>query len=171
MNYFNICESVEEVKALYRTLARQYHPDLGGDLETMKEINRQYENALKGRDGQESIGTDSKTHTYRYNQEIEAELMEKIEQLMALIAKGHNLDVVLIGRWIWITGETKPAKEALGKDGLGCRWHRDRCCWFWRSAKDRGYGKGGNLEELASKYGCQDFGEKAKSKKRGLKST
>jgi DnaJ-class molecular chaperone len=41
-NYFSKCSTVEEVKSLYRTLAKQHHPDLGGDTATMQEINSQY---------------------------------------------------------------------------------------------------------------------------------
>jgi curved DNA-binding protein CbpA len=166
MNYFANCQTVEEVKATYRKLAREHHPDLGGDAEVMKTVNNQYEQALKACDGQESVGSDKKTHTYRYDQEVEAEIMEIIQKLIAIVADS-KVEIILIGRWIWITGETKPLKEDFKE--LGCKWHRDRSCWFWRSASDRGYGKGGDLDDLASKYGCQDFSTKAKSRKKALK--
>ena len=162
MNYFADCQTVEEVKAKYRKLARENHPDLGGDPEAMKAINNQYEQALKHCDGQTSTGTDKKEHTYRYDAEVEAEIMEIIQKLIAIVADA-KVEIILIGRWIWITGDTKPLKENFKE--LDCKWHRDRSCWFWRSASDRGRGQGGNLEELASKYGCQDFSTKARSKK------
>lgn len=41
VDYFEGANTLEEVEALYRDLARQYHPDLGGDAATMAEINRQ----------------------------------------------------------------------------------------------------------------------------------
>jgi hypothetical protein len=93
---------------------------------------------------------------------VEAEVMETIQKLIAIVGEEINIEIVLIGRWIWITGETRPLKEQFKE--LGCKWHRDRSCWFWRSASARGYGKGGDLDELADKYGCQEF--KAKSKKK-----
>jgi len=166
MNYFSDCETVEEIKAKYRKLARENHPDLGGNPEAMKAINNQYEKALQDCDGQESIGTDKKPHTYKYNAEAEAEIMEIIQKLIAIVADA-KVEIILIGRWIWITGETKPLKDHFKE--LDCKWHRDRSCWFWRSASDRGRGKGGDLDELASKYGCQDFSTKARSKKKAVK--
>ena len=41
VDYFEGANTLEEVEARYRDLARQYHPDVGGDAATMAEINRQ----------------------------------------------------------------------------------------------------------------------------------
>ena len=41
VDYFEGANTLEEVEARYRDLARQYHPDLGGDTAVMAEINRQ----------------------------------------------------------------------------------------------------------------------------------
>lgn len=41
VDYFEGANTLEEVEARYRELARQYHPDLGGDAATMAKINRQ----------------------------------------------------------------------------------------------------------------------------------
>jgi DnaJ-class molecular chaperone len=42
MIYFKDCTTIEEVKAHYKKLAKQYHPDMGGDTATMQAINREY---------------------------------------------------------------------------------------------------------------------------------
>lgn len=41
VDYFGGANTLEEVEARYRDLARQYHPDVGGDTAIMAEINRQ----------------------------------------------------------------------------------------------------------------------------------
>ena len=41
VDYFEGANTLEEVEARYRDLARQYHPDVGGDTAIMAEINRQ----------------------------------------------------------------------------------------------------------------------------------
>ena len=41
VDYFEGANTLEEVEARYRELARQYHPDVGGDTDIMAEINRQ----------------------------------------------------------------------------------------------------------------------------------
>lgn len=45
--------SVKEVKRVYRRLAKQYHPDMGGDAEKMKELTKAYEKALRNVDRNE----------------------------------------------------------------------------------------------------------------------
>ena len=42
-DYFAGCNTAEEVEARYRELAREHHPDLGGDTATMADINRQHD--------------------------------------------------------------------------------------------------------------------------------
>lgn len=41
VDYFEGANTLEEIEARYRDLARQYHPDVGGDTAVMAEINRQ----------------------------------------------------------------------------------------------------------------------------------
>lgn len=41
VDYFEGANTLEEIEARYRELARQYHPDVVGDATTMAEINRQ----------------------------------------------------------------------------------------------------------------------------------
>lgn len=52
MKYFNSCKTLEELKKEFRRLAMLHHPDRGGDVETMKQINAEYDiifPALKAR--------------------------------------------------------------------------------------------------------------------------
>lgn len=43
MTYFKNVSSFDDLKAQYRTLAKKNHPDAGGDSETMKAINKEYD--------------------------------------------------------------------------------------------------------------------------------
>jgi hypothetical protein len=146
-NFFDGLSSVSDVKCRYHALAKTYHPDLGGCLETMKTINSQYHEALKQLNNKQEDG-----HVYRYNVKIEQNIVDKISELLTL----DDVLIELIGTWIWISGETKKHKEQLKEKG--CRWHTKRLCWYWRPA---GYSckqaNPGSLELLAKKYGSQMF--------------
>lgn len=148
-NYFANVNTVEQVKNLFRELAMQHHPDRGGDVEIMKEINRQYHEALKWCEGQQS---DPQAKPYSYKADVETELQEKLFELLKL----RGLVIVLIGYWIWVSGDTKPNKAALKAAGL--EWHTQRQCWYY---KPKGWKRSrqsrGSLKDLARKYGAESF--------------
>jgi hypothetical protein len=154
MKYFNECISVEEVKYLYRKLCMKYHPDRpDGDLLLMQSINVEYQDVLKTMNGQQTTGSDGQTFTYRYRNDIESSVIEMLDILLSL--KMQDVDIHLIGTWLWLQGNTKAFKEDLKT--LGCRWHRLRKCWFWHSPEHRSYQSKDNLTALAEKYGVKMF--------------
>jgi hypothetical protein len=125
----------------------QHHPDHGGDLSTMQEINRQYQDALKSCDGQQNDG-----HAYRYMPDIEQELMDKLHELLKL----RGLDIAIIGYWLWVSGDTKRNKDALKASGL--HWHSKRECWYYKpQGWKRTRQSNASLDALASKYGYRGF--------------
>jgi hypothetical protein len=146
-DFFFSINTVEEVKKHYRDLARKNHPDLGGSLEVMQEINAQYHKKLLSLNNISSDG-----HVYKYNQKPEQSIMDKLHEFLKI----PNLDISLIGVWIWITGDTKPVKEELKL--LGSSWHSKRKMWYWKPiwSKIRSSNPG-SLSELAIKYGYQKF--------------
>ncbi len=43
MNWFNNPKTLEELKKQYKTLAMKHHPDHGGTVEAMQQINAEYD--------------------------------------------------------------------------------------------------------------------------------
>ena len=153
--------TVEQIKIKYKQLAMKHHPDLGGDLEIMKLLNNAYETALKNCNGQTTKDDQGETHTYKYNQEFEQALMDKIIQLLSLNMPDVEID--LIGTWIWVTGDTKPVKDKIKQ--AGCMWHSKRGCWYFKIGKYYKGNSSASLDELAKKYGCTN----ASKFKKGIK--
>lgn len=156
--FFADCYTVESIKAKYRTLARQYHPDLGGDTDIMQQVNAAYLEALQSVDGVESHDEEGRPHRYRYDEARETEILNKIQELLSIVPP--TVDVLLIGFWVWILKTTKEdttTRERLKK--AGAMWHFKRNCWFWRpdSLRHTGRGSKHSLSGLAAKYGCRSF--------------
>jgi len=174
--YFENSWTVEEVKTEYRRLAFANHPDHGGNVEEMKEINTQYEAALKGYHGTSSVGSDGKDHTYYYHQDIERSTMVVINELLKL--KMEDVEIMLIGKWIWISGNTKPYKDGIKsvgdivKETFKVKWHSKRFMWYYCpiSSRKTRY-SGASIDQLADAYGYQNFtGQNAKEENAVVKS-
>ena len=69
MKYFAQCKNLEELKKEFRRLAMIHHPDRGGDVETMKEINNEYDMmfpVLKAKTAAQSTETAQSTRSEFY---------------------------------------------------------------------------------------------------------
>lgn len=60
IKWFAACATWEHVRELYKVLSKQHHPDRGGDLRTMQEINAEYDELKKN---PSRIGTASKGYS------------------------------------------------------------------------------------------------------------
>lgn len=49
------------------------------------------------------------------------------------------LDVLVVGKWVWVSGPTYPLRAQLV--GMGLRWSKEKSKWYWKPAgqsyKDR----------------------------------
>lgn len=61
--FFDKVRTPEEAKALYRELAKKYHPDKGGSTEIMQAINNQYQQFLKNPNRRQSSTTQTPRDT------------------------------------------------------------------------------------------------------------
>lgn len=112
MIFFQSVTTIEEAKQLYRKLAKQYHPDCGGDTETMVTINNEYEAVMK-------------------RLEAGKEATTAFKSIIDALVKFDGIDIEIIGTWIWVSGNTYPIRAELGKDGLGFKYSKNKTAWYW----------------------------------------
>ena len=152
--YFKDCKTIEDVKAVYKTLAKKYHPDIAGAefTATMQEINSEFEKAFeKFKNIHESA--EGNTYTAEQNRtETPAEFMEIINSLINC----DGINIELVGRWIWLEGNTYPYKDIIKQ--LGFKWASNKKAWYWHSEQDSTTNrKRMSLEQIKEKYGCTAF--------------
>lgn len=137
-NFFSGCETLEDLKARYHKLAKENHPDNGGDVETMKAINAEFD-ALHAKLKNTHRKQDGTTWTAEAGSN--AETAEKPEEFREMIDKllRHNLTIEIIGCFVWVYGDTKPVKDEL--KSLGFRWHSKKLSWYLKPAEYRKKGK------------------------------
>lgn len=163
MTFFSHLSTVNDIKLHYRKLCMQHHPDRGGDTSLMQLINAEYHSALKRCNNQEFTGTDNKQRTYHYRQNVEQAVMDKISEIVSVGMV--DVEIMLIGHWIWITGDTRQYARQLGKDGLKMRWHPKRKAWYWHLPSKRKYRFNAHVEldDLAASYGYQSFDSRSRT--------
>ena len=141
-HFFNI-STIDEAKKLYRELAKANHPDKGGSVETMQEINNEYDficaKILKG----ENLSDADFNEAFNVSQLFK----EKINPLINI----EGLNIEIVGVWLWITGETRANSELL--KSLGFFWASKKLAWYWRPESAAGGRGRGTLDDVRNKYG------------------
>lgn len=155
MRYFHDCKTIDEIKARYKQLAKQHHPDCGGDTGTMQAINVEYAyacaHAIKG----ENLSTEETAERIR--------LSEEYRQVLEHIIHLPNIFIELVGNWIWVTGNTFPVKSKLKEAGLF--FASKKVAWYYRAEEYKTKGGKKTLEEIRRKYGSETIGGMAKAGK------
>jgi hypothetical protein len=150
MKYFKDCTTIEEVKALYKKLAKEKPPDMGGDTATMQAINTEYAFAC-AKIAKGAGLSDEEADT-------EIRLSEEYRQVIEKIIHLPRIVIEIVGNWIWITGDTKPVKDIL--KGAGCFFAFKKAAWYYRNEAFKTRGNGAPLEEIRRKYGSETINGK-----------
>lgn len=129
LNVFGLSGEItlELVKKAYKKLSFKYHPDRTGNSdEMMKLINAAFA-LISGNAHRLSEGFTHDEDAYDYG----AQFCDALDMLKTL----DGLELEIIGNWIWITGDTRPHKDALKT--AGCRWAPKKKCWYFRPEEHR----------------------------------
>jgi hypothetical protein len=150
MKWFKECETLEDVKALYKRLAKQHHPDLGGDTATMQEINKEYAFA-SAKAIQGANLSDEETEREILSSEAYRNAVERVVHL-------EGITLELVGYWLWVTGNTYPVRQTL--KAAGFLFASKKLAWYFRTAEYK-VSNGGkkSLDEIRDKYGSEVLNE------------
>ena len=150
--WFAGIETVEELRKRYRELLKQYHPDNGGNEETMKEINAEYDRLF----AQMSHESKSDRESTTYDDEAEDKAFrEVLDQII-----GYSMEIELIGSWIWCFN-CYAYKDRLKE--LGFRYAPKKKAWTWHFGEYSRYHKRETpINEIRAKYGSQKVTRQSK---------
>ncbi len=146
MIFFQNCHTEQDLKIRYKELAKIHHPDRGGETETMQKINTEYSYLIK--------------NIWKLKDENldESELEEKIfnderyRNAINLILNLPNIEIELVGIWIWVTGNTFEVKDKLKEAGFF--FASKKIAWYFRTDENKVKNKKEmSLEQIKVKYG------------------
>jgi len=147
MKFFQACLTIDEVKSRYKQLAKENHPDMGGDTAIMQAINTEYAFAC-AKIAKGSGLTDEQADT-------EIRLSKEYRQAIEKIIHLPGIIIELVGNWIWVTGDTRPVKDTL--KAAGFFYASKKIAWYYRSEIFKTRGNGAPLEQIRAKYGSESI--------------
>lgn len=147
-NYFSSCTSIADVKAIYKQLAKQFHPDIAGTDTTaiMQEINLQYTRAIKLAASGANLSAE----------DTEAEILnaEQYKQALNAVINLQGINIELCGGWLWVSGNTYQYREIFRANGF--YFASAKKMWYFRSPEYATTNrKKHTMEEIRHKYGSQ----------------
>ncbi len=145
MKWFDDVKTVGELRQTYHALMRKHHPDLGGDTETAKEINDQYDRLFALLSRQDA--PNGKEYTYNTTEENEA-FKDVLSRIIHI-----NADIEIVGRWIWVFNGYEYREQLKA---MGFKFASRKRAWTWH------YGeyyhplyREMQMDEIRQKYGSQ----------------
>ena len=143
---FKNISDLAEAKKLYKKLAKQYHPDVGGTDEEFKILNNVY--------------TDILQNGLYFSNDVKFDL--DLEKIISNILHYENIEIEIIGKWIWISGDTKAIKEDL--KNLGFKWASKKKMWYFGKLVKSRSRREKDINEIRSTYGSQKVASKQNKK-------
>lgn len=114
----------------------------------MKEINDQYEKCMMGAFQKEGKSNEDLADFLKDSMEF----VDRLNSIITII----GLNIEICGSWIWVTGNTKEAKDKLKECGFV--WACKKLAWYWRKPEDKKKTRGTlSLDQIRERYGSKVF--------------
>lgn len=114
---FENVTGLNEAKKIFKKLARELHPDVGGSDEEFKILKNIYDDIVE--------------HKIYFSNESKFDL--ELEKIISQILHFEDITIEVVGSWIWLSGNTKAIKDKL-KD-LNFKWASKKDVVLWRDER------------------------------------
>lgn len=170
--YFNRSMTSEAMKALYKKLVKQYHPDINHGIsdEFIKAINNEfsywYARAASSEVYEKKSGENPQKDYSKYTTQA---YIDSLEQMIAWIYSNNidrlpGLDVDLVGVFIWISGisyemvEARNLVKGVGFQGAW-KYHDDGSKeYMWKYTPEiKRFAANPNIDDIKRKYGSVSY--------------
>ena len=144
--YFEDCQTMEQAKKLYKTLAKVHHPDMQGPsacVKAMQDINNQFE-AFRPTEGTATSAQDNKNFA------------DFINQLIVI----EGLEIEVCGSWVWIGGSTYAKRTEIKAINYGEAYRlgfsKNKSMWYVSPVEYRKKsGKSLDIDNIRHLYGSE----------------
>lgn len=151
--YFKDINTLEELRKQYKELLKKYHPDNGGSVAVMQEVNAEYDKLFKVLKDRHERNNDTTAGQTEYNKNMyDWENDKALREVLSKIINFNGIEILICGQWIWVDGNTYPYKKELKE--IGFKWASQKKKWYFHTDTFRKKGKKVlSMEEIQDYYG------------------
>lgn len=139
-----IIKDLDALKKQYFKLAKKYHPDAGGTTMQFQQLQNEYEKLLKS-----LLSGSNFTDEQKQN---EIQLDDAMRTIINSLVNIDDINIELIGKWLWISGNTYPIYTTLKSVGLQFIRKGGEPFWVYKGVESKSRG-GTPIDEIRAKYG------------------
>ena len=133
--YFNKINTLEELRKQYKELLKIHHPDNGGNVADMQEINAAYDQLFKGLKDKHDSKTESSTKESSYeNMKYDFTEDTMLREMLNKIIGFTGITIEVCGSWIWVFNSYNYRKELKE---MGFKFASKKKAWYWHSESFR----------------------------------
>lgn len=157
MAYFKNANTLEELRKQYKELLKIHHPDNGGNVSDMQEINAEYDRLFKILKDRHEKSTDNKegnAKTDFNNMKYDFTEDQKLRETLNKIIGFNGITIEVCGSWIWVFDSYNYRKELKE---MNFKFAGKKKAWYWHSEAFRKKGrKILSMEDIRSYYGSTE---------------
>lgn len=155
MAYFKNVDTLEELRKQYKELLKVHHPDNGGNVPAMQDVNAEYDKLfkiLKDRHDSKTTGTGKTSYdNIKYDFTEDAKLREVLNKVISF----HGITIEICGSWIWLFNSYNYRKELKE---MGFKFAAKKKAWYWHSDVFRKKSKKAlSMNDIRSYYGSTEI--------------
>ena len=155
MNYFKDCKTAEDVKATFKKLCKELHPDMNPGKDTTAAFQAMYNEYETAFNSLKNVHVNSKGETYTRTAGT-TETPKEYADLIIQLLKIPGLIVELCGAWLWITGDTYENRETL--KALHFKFSSKKSAWYYhRDPYKKHSKKEFSLNDIRNRFGSVTF--------------
>ena len=155
MTYFMNASTLEELRKQYKELIKIHHPDNGGSVSDIQEVNAEYDKLFKILKDRHDSNATAKENTSYDNMKYDFTEDQKLREMLNKIINFSGITIEVCGSWIWVFNSYNYRKELKE---MNFRFAGKKKAWYWHSKSFRKKSKKSlSMNDIRSYYGSTEI--------------